>query len=108
MIKFKRKNDYDNSFINDLINDFEKEIKGKIFETDEEAEQFYINKFGMEKYKSSMYEFRMTNALNRVCPKKLSENQKRKLFLLLKESNCKADIYMSYQDILELKKDTKK
>lgn len=101
-------NKYGKFYIDDFINDFEQEIKDKIFATDEEAEQFYIKQHGIEEDKSSMYGFRLSNSLNRVCSKKLTKNQKIKLLLLLKETNCEADIYMSYADILELKKDTEK
>lgn len=103
-IGLNRNNKYGKFYINDFINDFEDDIKGKIFETDEEAEHFYINEYGNEKNKSPLYGFKLSNSLRRICPRKLTEKQKIKLFLLLKETNCKADIYMSYQDILEMKK----
>lgn len=102
MINLKRKNNY----VNDFINDFENEIKNEIFETDELAEQFYINKYGMEKNKSAKHGFILSNSMKRICPKKLTKKQKMKLLLLLKKTQCEANIYMSYQDILLLKKDT--
>lgn len=102
MINLKRKNNY----VNDFVNDFENEIKSEIFETDELAEQFYINKYGTEENKSTKHGFILSNSMKRICPKKLTKKQKMKLLLLLKKTQCEANIYMSYQDILLLKKDT--
>lgn len=105
-LKLKSKDKYSKFYIYDFINDFENKIKGKIFKTDEEAEQFYISKYGNEEYKSSLHAFKLNNSVNRLRPTKLTTDQKIKLLLLLKETDCNADIYMSYQDIIEMKKDT--
>lgn len=104
---FTKKDDRCSKFyVNDFINDYENKIKGKMFATDEDAKQYYLKEYGEPKDESSLSEFIINNSSYRICPKKLTKNQKIKLLLLLKETNCEADIYMSYQDILSLKRDT--
>ena len=102
-MKKSKSNKYSKFYIEDFVNDFENGIQGEIFETDEEARQDYINRYGIEESKAPMSGFVMTNSLARVCPKKLTKNQKIKLLLLLKETDCEVDFYMSYADILLLR-----
>ncbi len=96
-------NKYSKFYIEDFVSDFENEIKGKIFETDKEAEQDYINRYGIEECNAPMSGFIFTNSLQRVCPKKLTKKQKIKLLLLLKETDCEVNLYMSYADVLSLR-----
>ena len=105
-LKSKRKDKYNKFYIQDFINDFENEIKEKIFETDDEAKQDYINKYGTPADESYLTGVGIGNNFSKLTPRKLTEKEKVKLLLLLKETNCEANIYMSYEDILALKRDT--
>lgn len=105
-LKSKKKDKYNKFYIQDFINDFENEINGKIFETDDEAKQDYINKYGTPVDESYLTGVGIGNNFSKLTPRKLTEKEKVKLLLLLKETNCEANIYMSYEDILALKRDT--
>lgn len=105
-LKLKGKDKYGKFYINDFINVFENEINGKMFETDKEAKQNYIEKNGIPNDKSYLTGVCIGNNSSKLTPRKLTKKEKIKLLLLLKETNCEANIYMSYEDILALKKDT--
>ena len=100
------KTEYTKFYIQDFINNFENEIKGKIFETDDKAKQDYINKYGTPTDKGYLTGVGIGNNFSKLAPRKLTKKEKVKLLLLLKETNCEANIYMSYEDILKLKKGT--
>lgn len=96
--------DYAKFYIDDFINDFKKELSSEIFETDEEAKEFYIQTYGQPEEKSSSTGFVLSNSLKKICPKELTKEQKIKLLLLLKETNCEAKVFMSYNDVSSMKK----
>lgn len=96
--------DYAKFYTDDFINDLKKELSSEIFETDEEAKEFYIKTYGQPKEKSSLTGFVLSNSLKKICPKELTKEQKIKLLLLLKETNCEAKVFMSYNDVSLMKK----
>lgn len=98
--------DYTNFYINDFISEFQKTATElEIFENQKEAEEHFFQINQLKKYKldEKLAEYLLHNSLLKTSPIKLTKEQKIKLLLLLRESNCEANIYMSYADILALR-----
>lgn len=100
------KQGYADFYLEDFIFEFQKTATELgIFEKQCDAEKHFFETNNIKDYTldSKLAEYLLHNTLLKANPIKLTKEQKIKLLLLLKESNCEADIYMSYEDILALR-----